>query len=672
MSAPTVSSISPSSGPLSGGSSVTISGTHFTGATGVTIGGAAAASLHVVDSTTITCTTPAGSAGTASVLVTTPDGTNAANTLYTYMAVPTVSSISPSSGQLGGGDSVMITGTHFTGATGVTIGGAAATAVSVISPTSLTCSTPAGSLGAASVLVTTPGGTNAANTLFTYVPPPTVTSLSPTSGSSAGGTLVTITGTNFTGATGVTFRNVAATSVTVFSATKITCITPACSVGAASVVVTTAGGANAANNLFSYVPPAPTVTGTAANGDSPVGSGSTLGGTLLTITGSNFTGAGSVTIGGVPATNLTVVSDSSITCVTPAGSVGTVGVVVTTPSGASADNDLFEYRLKVPVVNALYATVDTPAGITPASGSSDGGTRVTITGNYFTGATVVTIGGAAATHVIVINDRTLTCSTPAGSAGTTAGVVVTTPSGANAPVSLFTYVLGLPTVTSVAPPIGTSAGGTSVTITGAHFNLATSVTFGGVVATGMTVVNDTTITCITPTGMAGSASVLVTAGVGTSAANSLYLYVQGVPTDTYIYLKGGRGDGFVPQWTGALTEEGMVSDSGAIVGTAGREVSEPYRDIFPSSSVTQNYGSYGFYVWQVPYVTGGTASGFYPDEAGTAANSGKGRLSDEVSHVKPRQYSRVSTWMIFISQNGLSYKFRKDSVLGWGSKPRSE
>ncbi len=72
------------------------------------------------------------------------------------------------------------------------------------------------------------------------------------------------------------------------------------------------------------------------------------------------------------------------------------------------------------------------------------------------------------------------------------------------------------------------------------------------------------------------------------------------------------------------------------------------------------------------YVTGGTASGFYPDEVGTATNSGKGRLSDEVSHVKPRQYSRVSTWMIFISQNGLSYKFRKDSVLGWGSKPRSE
>ncbi|MEQ1613199.1 MAG: autotransporter domain-containing protein, partial [Hyphomicrobiaceae bacterium] len=50
----------------------------------VTIGGTAATSVVVVNSTTITAVTPAGTAGTASVLVTTPGGTNAANTLYTY------------------------------------------------------------------------------------------------------------------------------------------------------------------------------------------------------------------------------------------------------------------------------------------------------------------------------------------------------------------------------------------------------------------------------------------------------------------------------------------------------------------------------------------------------------------------------------------------------------
>ncbi|MBL9184803.1 MAG: choice-of-anchor D domain-containing protein, partial [Verrucomicrobiaceae bacterium] len=88
-----------------------------------------------------------------------------------YAAAPTVTSITPSTGSTAGGTSVTITGTDFTGATGVTIGGAAATSVVVSNDTTITCTTPAGSAGTASVLVTTPGGTNAANTLFTYYTP---------------------------------------------------------------------------------------------------------------------------------------------------------------------------------------------------------------------------------------------------------------------------------------------------------------------------------------------------------------------------------------------------------------------------------------------------------------------------------------------------------------------
>ncbi len=81
---PTVTNVSPATGPTLGGTSVTITGTKFTGATDVTIGGGAATAVTVVDDTTITATTPAGSSGTASVEVTTTYGTNAANTLYTY------------------------------------------------------------------------------------------------------------------------------------------------------------------------------------------------------------------------------------------------------------------------------------------------------------------------------------------------------------------------------------------------------------------------------------------------------------------------------------------------------------------------------------------------------------------------------------------------------------
>ena len=186
--APTVSSVSPTSGTTTGGTSITITGTNLTGATGITVGGAACTGVTITSATSATCSTPAGSAGTASILVTTGGGTNAANTLFTYVATPTVTAVSPTSGSTTGGTSITITGTNLTGATGITVGGSACSAFSVTNSTTATCTTPAGSAGTASVLVTTAGGTNAANTLFTYfLPIPIV---------SANGS-ATITGGNF-------------------------------------------------------------------------------------------------------------------------------------------------------------------------------------------------------------------------------------------------------------------------------------------------------------------------------------------------------------------------------------------------------------------------------------------------------------------------------------------
>jgi hypothetical protein len=95
--APTVSDVSPSSGPSSGGTTVTITGTAFTNATAVDFGGSAASSFTVDSATQITATAPAQSAGTVNVTVTTAGGTSAqsANDQYTYVAAaPTVSSVS--------------------------------------------------------------------------------------------------------------------------------------------------------------------------------------------------------------------------------------------------------------------------------------------------------------------------------------------------------------------------------------------------------------------------------------------------------------------------------------------------------------------------------------------------------------------------------------------------
>ena len=88
--------------------------------------------------------------------------------------VPEVLAVSPPKGQTFGGTSVKITGRDFTDATSVTFGGLPATNVVVLNRATITCTTPAHSAGTASVLVTTPLGTNPANTHFTYNEPPEI------------------------------------------------------------------------------------------------------------------------------------------------------------------------------------------------------------------------------------------------------------------------------------------------------------------------------------------------------------------------------------------------------------------------------------------------------------------------------------------------------------------
>src|SRR5262249_9140323 len=146
--------------------------------------------------------------------VTTAGGTTAigAADRFTYVVppVPTVTGVSPASGPSTGGTAVTVTRTGFAGTSAGDFGsGNAPIFYTGNSPTSipLTVPAPAGAAGTVDVTVTTPGGTSAASAAdkFTYVvpPAPTVTGVSPTAGPN--GTFVTITGTNFSGATAVRF-----------------------------------------------------------------------------------------------------------------------------------------------------------------------------------------------------------------------------------------------------------------------------------------------------------------------------------------------------------------------------------------------------------------------------------------------------------------------------------
>jgi hypothetical protein len=166
---PVITGVAPNAGPVAGGTSVTLTGSGFTGATSVTFGGTAATSFTVTSDTTITATAPPHAAGAVNVSVTTVGGTGTAANAYTYSTAPVATSVSPNAGPVVGGTSVTITGSVFTGATSVTFGGVAATSFTVNSDTSITAITPPGALGAVDVVVTSPGGTSRLLAAFTYI-----------------------------------------------------------------------------------------------------------------------------------------------------------------------------------------------------------------------------------------------------------------------------------------------------------------------------------------------------------------------------------------------------------------------------------------------------------------------------------------------------------------------
>ena len=510
MAAPAVSGVSPNAGLPAGGTSVTIAGTGFTGATNVDFGGSPATSFTVNSNASITAVSPAGLAGTVNVTIYTPAGASATSPAdqFTYDTDPTVSSVFPNAGPITGGTSVTITGTGFTAASAVDFGATPATSFSVTSITTITAVSPAGSAGTVNVTITNPIGTSAtaAGDQFSYDAVPTITSVSPNAGRTTGANVVTITGTGFTGASAVNFGGTAATAFRVNSDTSITADSPAGSVGTVDITVTTPGGTSATSTAdqFSYVLPA-TVTSVSPN------AGPIAGGTSVTITGTGFTTATAVHFGATPST-FTVNSDTSITASSPSGSVGTVDITVANAGGTSTTS---------PADRFTYDAVPTVTSVSPNGGPIAGGATVTITGTGFTGTTAVHFGGTAATSFIVHSNTSITAVSPAGPVGTVVDITVTNPGGTSVTSSVdqFTYVAA-PTVTSLSVTSGAAAGGATVTITGTGFTGTTAVHFGGTAAAAFIVNSSTTISAVSPAVSAGTVDVTVTTPGGTSATSS--------------------------------------------------------------------------------------------------------------------------------------------------------
>jgi peptidoglycan/xylan/chitin deacetylase (PgdA/CDA1 family) len=177
---PTVTSISPSAGPVSPGTRVRVYGTNFTSVVSVYFGGRPGAAIHVASSTELLVTSPSHSALTVDVRVVTRHGTSPVTSRdrFTWVAPPHVSAISPSTGPTAGGTRVTVDGTDFRNVRSVSFGSAPGTAIHVVTATRLLISAPPGA-DSVPVVVTTDYGTSSGGPLFSYAdpappdPPPT-------------------------------------------------------------------------------------------------------------------------------------------------------------------------------------------------------------------------------------------------------------------------------------------------------------------------------------------------------------------------------------------------------------------------------------------------------------------------------------------------------------------
>ena len=617
---PAINPLVPARGLAKGGTLVTITGTNLKPAgstTTVAFGGAAPITVVPASDTSLTVTSPAGT-GTQNVTVTTTlvGGASATSNAqpFVYVPAPTVTSVAASSGPIKGGTDVVVGGTDFQPGAIVMFGSSdgsvnftgdsPARPLSVLGPTSIRATTPAGVAGATNVVVINPDGqlgalaAGSANH-FTYTgTPPSITTFSPASGTSLGGVPFTITGAGFLPGVSVEFAasgelNAPKVSFVSVSAdgTTITGSTPPHATGLVDVKLTNIGGGTTTNTgAYTFTAaPAPTISAMS------VSSGPSLGRTTTVLTGTNFVVGTTVLFDAVPAANAAVVTATSISVTTPAHAAGPADVIVRLPDGQKATlAGGFTFNASAP---------PTIGSVNPVSGT--GGTQITIAGTGFANtngastnaasAAVVSVGSSvcpnpnspaallpdspclapiapappAATPPIV-QSATLIQGLVPDAAGGSVPITVTNPDGQTA-TATFTYAgpAGAPTLANLSPVSASSLGGTTVTLHGTGFVHGARVDFGkNSAARTSTVVSADggTVTVVTPAGIFGLVDVTVTNPGGLSATIPNVFTFPTAPQPTITDVTPSTGQ---TGTTVTITGTGFANTNGASTNSTG-------------------------------------------------------------------------------------------------------
>jgi hypothetical protein len=497
---PTITSITPNRGPITGTTEVSIAGTNFDPQVNVKFGELDAV-ITQKSATLIKVNSPAvATPGPVQLKVKNP-GVEGATATFTYdpLPLPMIGNVDPVHGPITGNTPVTITGSNFDPQVNVKFGELdgvitqkSATQIKVNSPA---VATP----GAVQLKVKNPGVEGSTAT-FTYDPPasPVISNVDPVHGPITGNTPVTITGSNFDPQVNVKFGELDAV-ITQKSATLIKVNSPAVATPGAVQLKVKNPNVAAVTATFTYDPlPRPMIS----NVD-PV-HGPITGNTPVTITGTNFDPQVNVKFGELDVV-ITQKSATQIKVNSPA---------VTTPGAV-------QLKVKNPNVDAAtasftYDPLPPPAapridGINPVVGPATRSIPVVITGANFVNGCEVFFGGTNARSVTFNSASQLTVETPTGVSPGRVRVKVVNPDQTSGKRDDGFEFIAPPVLIGIDPPEGPRAGNITVKILGMNFQSGATVRFGNTPSVDTPVVNaeGTSITCLLPPGEKGSVTVKV-------------------------------------------------------------------------------------------------------------------------------------------------------------------
>lgn len=475
---PSISGFSPGSGWV--GTIISITGQNLAAASSVRINGTNAL-FQVVNNTTLNATVPVG-ATSGIITVVTPTGTANSSSSFVVIGAPAITALNPNQGGIG--TLLTISGLNLNSPSQVLLGGVPLN-FTAVNNTTITAPVPANAV-TGFVVISTPGGTAISPNQFTILPTPTITSFSPAQGRV--GANITITGTNFVGATEVRFGNAVTTQFNVVNNSTITVSVPS-DAQTGNIRVVAPGGTAVSTGTFRVIG-APTVT--SANPSAG------WIGNIVTINGVGFDSVTAVSFGGANAVFNRINATTILATIPSAAQTGNLTVTNVAGSGS---------------LLATYTIYGNPSitSLSPVAGFP--GSTVTINGSGFDLTSKVELGSQNTTFTFV-NSNTITFVVPNGAIS--GRVKVTSPGGTSTSTNNFT-VLGPPAISSFSPANGFV--GTQVIVKGGNLAGATQVRLNNTNVT-FTAEGDTAIIFNVPFGATtGPISITNPSGAVTSTTN---------------------------------------------------------------------------------------------------------------------------------------------------------